>query len=154
MMILIPVVLGVGLGFFPSSLSIELRPTDLDHYLNALPGSFVTSTSKSQNPVLFVPWGALWLKLWAAWVFLSAAALWQVFVFLILPLKWRRWLYWGAFVLCMAATISLPIVGRDTLEFFFLFSVRHQLLFGLLLVVLIPAALRFCRGRAMKEECP
>lgn len=152
LLVLSPCAIWIASAFFKPSFLLEARPGETAFYLQNLPGSFVQETTKSGNAIILAPWGGLWLKLWGSFLFLYCALLSQFFVFLILPSRWRRWFYWGAFILTLALTILATLKGRVLKETGFLFSVHHPWLLLAGLVALAIVTQWFCRARFLKQE--
>lgn len=152
LLVLIPVALWISTATASPSFTMELKPDKLQTYLTQLPGSFLQATKDGGNSVIMVPFGSLWLRLWASAQLLFAAAIWQLFIFLIMPSRRALWYYWGAFIICIPLMIGSQIWGRKQMETAFLFTVNHWMLFVAVFAVTIPAVLFYSKRRFLDQE--
>jgi len=121
--------------------------------LNQVPGSIAAPDEKhKKTQEITIPNGNALVESCHLWVFLFTAIGTQVLIFLIYPLKYRRWIFWTIYL----GVIFIPLFGlRNTAlrdeklssnEMFFFSFVAHQPLFWFL------AALAFILGELWCER--
>lgn len=126
-------------------------------YVEKLPGS-VVSTDTEDDIHVTVQGGGYTLSSWYLWINFVILFIVQGIVVLIWPLRWRRFLFWAAFILIMSAPLLgiLPVFFNSKNTFtaedvFYLYFQHPWLAWGLLFCVLIPGQLR-CERRFGRME--
>ena len=149
---LVPILLWLLVASYSPSFKIEVRPQNLEHYLNAFPHSYVTSDKDTKAILITVPFGNYYKTLGMAAAALIIAMAGQLAVLAIAGLNHRRWWFWGLF----AGTMILVGVGTifkgGLVEDFILATVAYWYLFAPALAVAAVVVLLLGRRMFVNQE--
>lgn len=114
-LVLLPCALLFAVASWRPSLSVELplkSPAIAEYYLQNLPGAEVVRTTKSTR-VIASPRGKLALATGLSLASVCAAAAAQFAIYALLPLRWRKWIFWALSLggMLFLQSISIPLFG-------------------------------------------
>lgn len=160
MLILVPLLALIVMTMWRPELSIEVplkAPTNAEFYLAQLPGAEVTKTTKSTQ-VITSPQGRVILAGAIALLGIGAAAFWQVVLYLILPFRFRKWIFWGLFTLgVFAAPLLMIFSPRNEIghfELLVLWMMHHAVPCLSVVALLVVVGYFFCAARDREMEYP
>lgn len=151
---LIPVAVWIYLGWKNPSFVLQVPSERLSHYLAMLPGSHVQETVPGGSSLLLAPSGGMWLRLWASFLIVSSAAIFQLlYTILNDSLQRARFYQWIAFAFCLLVIFGLPLFGGAALtETLFLFGVNHWIECLIALLGAVGISLFVSRKRFLDQE--
>ena len=107
-----------------------------EYYLKNIPGSFVEKTSPDGDVTIKAPLGNLQSKAVMGVVLTVISAVWVTVLPIMARLRYRRWIYWGAFILGVAVMPWLTIGHNSAFEPIFVFGLANLPLCVCLAVIL------------------
>jgi hypothetical protein len=158
LLIMLPFVVLLALVLWRPELRIELplKTTDLaDFYLSHLPGAEITKTTKSTQ-VVTSPHGNVALGAALTLFGLAAGAIWQSFVFVILPWRFRRAVFYAVF---LGGVMSGPLLirGSSTVggpEYAVIWTMNHLAICAVGVLILAFGSYLFSASREREVEYP
>jgi hypothetical protein len=157
-LILLPLLLVLGLTILRPeiSLSVPLKsPEKAEWYLSQLPGATVTRTTETTK-VISAPHGRVGLGVAIVLLGAACATVWPAFIYAILPLRWRKVIFWGLFAVLVFLPVGMIWIshGRGGTERTVLWIMNHGALCALAAVALAAASYFFCASRDREVEYP
>jgi hypothetical protein len=143
----------------PDLLISEYNKVSHQQVLGNIPGSTAEAADKTgMTPPIKIPNGNVMIESWRLWSLICVAMGAQIFIYIIYPLKYRKFILWGIFL----AVIFLPLltIGSRATEveslsvkerIFFAF-VGHQPLFWLSTIAVLILGQLWCERRFSKLE--
>ncbi len=152
------IILAIPLCVFPfavvnPSLQIaEYNKIARRQVLDQMAGSMAAPADKDGLPGnLTIPNGNPLVESWRLWTILCVAIVVQLLIFLICPLKWRRYIFWavvaGIIFIPMSPAFTNKSDGLSIDEAMFLFFAAHQALIWLVTIVMLFLGQLWCERR-------
>lgn len=156
-LILVPLVVVIGLTMWRPELSLSVPvkdPTNANFYLGHLPGAVVKKTTTGTQ-VITSPHGRVALAGAVSLIGAAIAALAPMIVYAILPFRFRKWVFWGAFIgavflpILMIGNASGRIGGFERLA---LWIMNNVMVSAMVVSALIAVGFAFCSARDREVE--
>lgn len=127
--------------------------------LNQISGSIPAPTDKhGRSEEITIPNGNVLVEAWHLWIFLLTAIGTQVLIFLLYPLKYRRFIFWGIYIgiifiplfsIRSSASMDEKLSPNESL---FLSFAAHQFLFWILMALALVLGQLWCERRFARLE--
>jgi hypothetical protein len=144
----------------PRLIITEYNKIDHQQAMDRLPGSIPVPPDKNgiSNEIM-IPNGNILVDAWRIWLFLALAIASQVFILLMFPLKYRRYISWAVIMLIVLLplgrlflTAGAHFEGPASNETLFFVFVAHQWLFWLAAILALPLSQLWCERRFSSLE--
>lgn len=158
-LILVPLVAVIGLTLWRPELSLSVplkAPSTASLYLAHLPGAVVSKTTE-HSQVITSPYGRVVLAGVLALIGAASAAFAPILIYAILPLRWRKWIFWILFT----GAVFLPVLmignaGKNVggFERLVLWIMQNPVTGTVAVAVLAAVGFAFCAARDREVEYP
>lgn len=138
------------------SLSVPLKsPEKAEWYLSQLPGATVTGTTGTVK-IISSPHGRVGLGIALVLLGTACATVWPAFIYAILPLRWRKVIFWGLFSVLIFLPVGMILIskGRGGMERTVLWVMNHGAICAFAAIGLAIASYFFCASRDREVEYP
>ena len=138
----------------------EYNRTEYGQVLDHMAGSVPSAVNGEKSTTITIPNGKILVKSWCLWLFVCTAIGVQVFINLVYPLKYRRFILWGTYLAFIFFPVFLVVnyfrssaieslSMRETVFFTF---IAHQPFFWLATIAALLLGQLWCERRFSRFE--